>query len=124
MSAAPDTEQKSGPSARAISPGGRLACSVHSPAVSEAPGAAARRQVAGYVEASARNARIARVRAEKARHMAEVCERKARHLTDRAPMYLTESRRLRTAAEGYDADAAWHDEAAHAARGLPSIGAA
>ena len=50
--------------------------------------------------------------------MADICERKARGMTERAPLYHIEARRLRSVAEGHDADAAWHDETATALRPL------
>lgn len=77
-----------------------------------------RRQASDYLDSSLRAARVAHVRAEKARRMADICERKAHGMTERASLYHAEARRLRSVAEGHDADAAWHEETATALRAL------
>ena len=90
--------------------------------VAEAFATGIRRQAGAYLESSVRASRVAVVRAEKARRMAEIWERRARGMTDRAPMYLAEARRLRTAAETYDADAAEHADTVEAMRILVGPG--
>lgn len=52
--------------------------------------------------------RVARLRAEKARGSAAICEWRARRMTSTASMYHAEARRLRAAADEHEADAVRH----------------
>lgn len=52
--------------------------------------------------------RVARLRADKARRSAAICEWRARRLTATASMYHAEARRLRAAADQHESDAARH----------------
>jgi len=81
-------------------------------------------QLARFVEEGARSARRQRVRAEKARYLAGIAERRSVQAGPRRWLLLAEAQRLRVAALRYEAEACLHEESVGALRQLARQGQA